>query len=163
MNASPHAPTDLGELAVRPEWIDYSGHMNIGYYQLAFELRASALFEPLDLSRGYRERTNNAVFALESHIVFLQEVREGAVLRFEGQLLGHDGKRIRAFYRMFHAEEGYLAATNEVIYVHIDLDIRRSSPLPPDRAAALDALWTEHKDLPWPEQAGRGIGFSRKK
>ncbi|MBT6118031.1 MAG: thioesterase-like protein [Rhodospirillaceae bacterium] len=154
---------DLGDLAVRSEWIDYSGHMNIGYYLLAFELRATAFFEPLDLSRAYRERTDNALFSLETHIAFLREVREGATLRFDGQLLGHDAKRVRAFYRMFDAEEGYLAAINEVMYVHIDLDIRRSAPLPPDRAAALDALWAEHKDLPWPGQAGRGIGFSRKK
>lgn len=156
-------PTDLGELAVRPEWIDYSGHMNIGYYLLAFELRATAFFEPLDLSRAYRERTDNALFSLETHINFLREVRADATLRFDGQLLGYDAKRVRTFYRMFHAEEGYLAATNEVMYVHVDLDVRRSAPFPPDRAAALEALWAAHKHLPWPEQAGRSIGFPGKK
>ena len=35
------------EQVVKPEWIDYSGHMNIGYYLLAFELAAQDFFRLL--------------------------------------------------------------------------------------------------------------------
>ena len=30
---------------VRPEWIDYNGHMNVGYYHVAFDLAAEDFFQ----------------------------------------------------------------------------------------------------------------------
>ena len=148
---------------VRTEWIDYSGHMNIGYYLLVFEYAARDFYAHLDLSENYRAREDCAQFAVETHINFFNEVREGDRLRLTAQLLGHDDKRNRAFYRMYHAEKGYLAATNEVMYLHVDLKARRSAPWPADARARLDAVWRTHKTLPMPEQAGRAIGFAPKK
>ena len=63
---------------VRPEWIDYSGHMNLGYYLLAFEQAAICFFDVVDLSERYRDRTGRALFAAEVHISFERELREGA-------------------------------------------------------------------------------------
>lgn len=148
---------------VRPEWIDYSGHMNIGYYLLAFEYAAVDFYAHLDLSREYRERTNHAQFAIETHINFMQEVHEGDALRFTAQLLGYDAKRNRVMFRMFHRDKGHLVATNEVMYIHVGLGARRSAPYPQDVVDRLEAVWALHKALPWPEQAGRSIGFPEKK
>ena len=86
--------------AVKPEWIDYSGHMNIGYYLLAFEAAAVDFFRHLDLSGEYRARTDHSLFALETHIVFLREVQKGAPLRMTAQLVGHDEKRDRKSTRL---------------------------------------------------------------
>ena len=36
-------PLYLTELCVESEWIDYNGHMNVGYYGVAFD-RAADLF-----------------------------------------------------------------------------------------------------------------------
>jgi len=47
---------------------------------------------------------------------------------------------------MFHAEQGYLAATNEVIVMNIDYASRRSAPWP----------------VPVPAKAGRVMGLRRK-
>ena len=143
-------------------WIDYSGHMNIGYYQLAFEYAASDFFQHLDLSGPYRTRTNHAQFALESHINFLREVVEGDTLHFTGQLLGYDAKRTRAFFSMHNVDKGYLAATNEVMYLHIDLSQRRSVPYKPETVARLEAMTVAQANLPRPAQAGRSIGFPEK-
>ncbi len=147
---------------VRSEWIDYSGHMNVGYYLLAFEYAAVDFYQHLDLSREYRERTNHAQFALETHLNFMQEVREGDPLRFTAQLLGYDGKRNRVMFRMHHRDKGTLVATNEVMYLHVDLEARRSAPYPQEVTDRLEAVWVRHKTLPWPEQAGRSIGFPEK-
>jgi len=68
---------------VRPEWIDYNGHMNVGYYLLPFENASGAFCRHLDISKAYRERTNHAVFAAETHLTFEREVKEGDLLRFE--------------------------------------------------------------------------------
>ena len=76
------------EETVRADWIDYSGHMNFGYFLLSFENASSAFFRHLDLSQAHRERTNHALFAAETHLTFKREVKLGDRLRFTTQLLG---------------------------------------------------------------------------
>jgi hypothetical protein len=56
----------------------------------------------------------SSTFALESHLHFVREVKEGAPLRFEARLIDVDAKRLHYYQEMFHATEGYLAATYEV-------------------------------------------------
>ena len=45
-------------------------------------------------------------------------------------LLAFDEKRIHQFQRMYHAEDGYLAATAEWLTLHVDLEKRRVAPWP---------------------------------
>mgnify|MGYP003343778120 CR=1 FL=1 len=100
----------------------------------------TGFFRHLDLSGEYRARMDHSLFALETHIVFLREVQKGAPLRMTAQLVGHDEKRARAFYRMYNGREGYLAATNEVMYLHMDLNKRKSAPFLPESLARIQAL-----------------------
>lgn len=79
---------------VLPAWIDYNGHMNVGYYHVAFDGAAEAFFEFLGFTPTYRERRQATTFALESHLNFLREVREGDRLRFEARLIDFDAKRV---------------------------------------------------------------------
>jgi acyl-CoA thioester hydrolase len=142
---------------VRPEWTDYSGHMNVAYYGYVFEEAARAFFRDLDISQAYRERSNHAFFALEQHMIFKRELLEGQPLRFEAQILAFNGKRIDVFYRMLNDAENYLAATQEVLYGHVDLAARRSVPVPPEVAARLASVVQRHLALPRPPEAGRAI------
>ena len=76
------APYESPPMRVLPEWIDYNGHMNLGFYLVAFELAQTHFYdEVLDLSRAYGERTGHAAFALETHINYLSELHEGDPLR----------------------------------------------------------------------------------
>ncbi len=146
---------------VRPEWIDYSGHMNMGYYQLVFEQAAICFFGVIDISERYRMRTGNALFVAEAHVTFERELRAGMGLRFESQILDASDKAIDCMHFMYAAEEGYLAATNQVLYLHIDLEARRAAPFPDDARARLDAWREAHASLPRPLQAGRSIGLRK--
>lgn len=148
---------------VRPEWTDYSGHMNIAYYGYAFEEAARAFFGHLDISREYRERSNHSFFALETHTIFKRELLAEAPIRFEAQILAFTGKRIHVFYRMLHATENYAAATNETLYAHVDLAARRTVPVPPDLDRRLAPILERHLRLPRPEDAGRAIDPHRGK
>ena len=78
------------------------------------------------------------------------------------QLLARDAKRVHLFHEMFHAEQGYLAATNETIVMNIDYATRRSGPWPMQAAERLEAIWATHKDLPRPAKAGRVMGLGKK-
>lgn len=115
----------------------------------------------VDLSERYRDRTGRALFAAEAHITFERELRAAAPLRFESQLLDAGDKTIDCMYFMFEADEGALAATNQVMYLHVDLEARRAAPFPDDARERLDAWLAAHASLPRPPQAGRSIGLRK--
>src|SRR5690606_19581847 len=73
-----------------------------------------AWLDQIGLSVSDRHRSGVTTFTLESHVCYLRELHEGAPLRFTTRLLGFDEKRIHYFHEMLHAEEGWLAATNEL-------------------------------------------------
>ncbi len=66
------------------------------------------------------------------------------------------------FHSMYHAEEGWLAATNELMMMHIDYETRRASPWREETMRRLEAMATTHKALPKPEKASRIIAIPRK-
>ena len=144
---------------VRSEWIDYNGHMNVGFYLLAFEEAARSFFSWLDLSKDYRNRTGCGFFVSECHMTFEREVSEGQHLKFETQLLDKREKVVRVIHLMYSADTPYLAATNEVLYIHVNLDKRASVPIPKEKMFLLDELFMAHKHLPKPQQVGRSINI----
>jgi len=145
---------------VRPEWIDYNGHMNVAYYVLVFDHATDALFEALGLGAAYRQSTGFSQFAVEQHILYEREVAQGDLLRIESRILGVDDKRLHFGHEMFHAGEGWRAATTALMGVHIDLGARRSCPFPADRRAVLDAAAAAHARLPAAPWAGRRIALA---
>jgi acyl-CoA thioester hydrolase len=153
------APFDHHRERVRPEWIDYNGHMNVAYYVLVFDHGTDALFDALDIGAAYRHRVNCSLFAMQSHVSYVAEVKEGDELRVTTQFLGHDDKRIHFFHRMFHAREGYLAATSELLGLHVDLGRRRAAPFPAEVRARLAAATVAHAGLPRPPELGRVISL----
>jgi acyl-CoA thioester hydrolase len=156
------APLDRHQDVVRPEWIDPNGHMNLGYYLVAFDLATDEFCRQVGVDWDYTRHKLGMSFVLEAHLTYEHEVRAGARLRYTTQLLDHDAKRMHIFHCMYHAEEGWLAATNELMMMHIDYQARRSAPWRPETLERLDALAATHKALPRPEQAGRVIGIRRK-
>jgi acyl-CoA thioester hydrolase len=61
---------------------------------------------------------------------------------------------------MYHATEGYLASTNELMSLHVDLATRRGAPMASEVLARLAAIQATHDRAPRPPQAGRRIGFA---
>ena len=152
-------PPELHREIIRPEWCDYNGHMNLAYYVLVFDHATDALWDVLGIGLEYKDRTGNSTFTVESHITYDREVLEGDEVRCTTQLLGFDDKRIHYFHRMFHAEDGYLASTTELLGVHVDLTVRRVAPMPPGVQARLGETMEAHRGFGLPEQAGHVIGL----
>jgi len=153
------APLDRHRETVKPEWIDGNGHMNVGYYVVAFDHATDTLCEQLGVDWRYVEHRLGMVFVLEAHVTYDREVHAGDPLRVTTQILGYDAKRLHFFHAMYHAEAGWLAATNELMMIHIDFETRRSAPWPPAAMARIAALAAAHRRLPWPEKAGRRMGL----
>ncbi len=150
-------PFDGARDVVRPEWIDYNGHMNVGYYQVVFDLAADAFFDFLGLTQEFRQRHGSTTFALETHGNFLREVKSGDPLRFEARLLDFDAKRIHFYQEMFHGSEGYLAASQESLSSHVSMATRRTAPMPEELLGRLAEIRAAHAVLPRPWQVGHVI------
>ncbi len=155
------APLSIHAETVRPEWIDYNGHMNVAYYALIFDHATDALLDLLDLGEAYMERDNLSLFAVDSRVVFLRELDEGTCVRCTTQLLDFDEKRLHVCHEMRHAEEGWTAAFCEWVLVHVDLGARRTAPIPEPALDRLARLKARHEGLPRPAVLGRAIGLRR--
>src|SRR5258705_10856266 len=139
------APLDRHRATVLPEWVDWNGHMNVAFYVTAFDQASGAFMRNMGLGRRYVHGKLGMTFVLETHVTYDREMREGAPMRFTSQLLERDAKRVHLYHEMFHAAEGYLAATNEVIVMNIDYATRRSARWPGPVAERLETLWQARK------------------
>jgi acyl-CoA thioester hydrolase len=155
------APFDAYRDVVRPEWIDHNRHMNMGYYLVVFDFATDAWFCHVGLDEAHRASRHVTTFCLEAHVTYHREVRAGDRLRFATRLLGSDAKRIHYFHEMYHADEGYLAATNELMSLHVSEATRRAAPMAAEIIERLARIQAVHDELPLPPQAGRRIGLAR--
>lgn len=142
---------------VKPEWIDYNGHMNVAYYMMAFDLALDDILDHVGFHRDYKKRKNITTFVGDFHIHYRRELREGDPLRITQQLVGLDRKRIHICQSMYHADEHYLAAQSEIMQLHIDQANRRVSPMDDESFAMFTSLYHAHRHLDKPEQLGRMI------
>jgi acyl-CoA thioester hydrolase len=148
-------PLELPSTTVKPEWIDFNGHMNVAYYLLAFDKASETLDEFLGLSPEYRTRTNNGTFAGDIHIAYRQELKEGDPIRMTGRVIDCDAKRVHYWIEMFHGTEGYLAATSEYMILHIDMSVRRVAPMDPDMVDWIGKVRDAHAALGTPNGLGK--------
>ncbi len=149
------APMETLRETVRAEWTDYNGHMNLAYFILIFDLATDRFYAAFGLGEDYCRRTNHSTFAVENHTTYLAEVHENAAVRCTTQLLGFDEKRLHYFHRMYREADGALAATTELMAVHVDLGVRKVRPMPGPVQDRLGEIFVAHAGLERPPEAGR--------
>ena len=155
------APFDRYQGEVRPEWIDHNGHMNLAYYTVLFDYATDRMFDELDLGLAYRRRTDLGTFVTETHNRYERELLVGDKVRVAIQILFADDKRLHLGHEMFRLDNGKRAATQELLFLHVDLKERRVMPFPPDLHARVHAAAAAHSALPRPAWVGRHVGAPR--
>ena len=156
------APVVLLRETVRPEWIDYNGHLSEAYYVLVFGFATDALYDHVGMGDAFRRRTKTSVYTVEAHITYLSEVGEGAPLEIATRVLDLDSKRARVFHAMHRGDDGALLATIELMLLHVDATGPRAAPFPDEVLARLQALHEAQAGQPPPPQAGRAIAIPRR-
>ena len=156
------APLVLHHGTIQGDWIDYNGHMNVAYYVLVFDNATDALLDYLGMDEAYRSRTGFTTYVLETHVTYDQELKQNDPVRVETQLLDFDPKRLHYFSRMVNESEGFLAATTEIMLMHIDSRGPKAAPMPEPVLGRVEAVMAAHRTLPRPHEAGRVIGIRRK-
>ena len=136
--------------AVIPDaYLDEMGHMNVMWYTHLFSEAAWGLFQMVGLTLEYFEAHRAGTFALAQHFRYLKEVRVGQHVTLRGRVLGRTAKRWHTIHFMTIDELDVLAATAESVSTHVDMRVRRSSPMPPAVTDAIDRLLAEHSRLGW--------------
>jgi len=144
---------ELYSEAVKDDWLDPYGHMNEGYYLVAFANAAWAFCDHFGVGAAYFRQTGCGLYTLETHLRYLKEVRAPAVLDMEALVFETDKKRCR--YGMIMRADGIERATFECVMLHIDSNAGRSAPLPDETLAAMQAAEVK----PLPDWAGRSVSL----
>ena len=138
-----------GQAEIPASYLDEMGHMNVMWYTHLFSHATVGFFDRVGMTRDYFLTTQAGSFALEAHIKYFAEVHAGRNVTLRTRFLGRSAKRLHFMHFLSIDEDDVLSATGEMVSTHVDLRVRRSSPFPPEIAAAYDALLAEHRQLAW--------------
>tara|TARA_B100000586_G_C19979395_1_gene371308 strand:- start:193 stop:651 length:459 start_codon:yes stop_codon:yes gene_type:complete len=120
------------------EYTDYNGHLNVAFYVLIFDLAADIMLDNFNMGGKSAKKDKKTTFVAEMHTIYKQEVKLGEEVETHLTYVDHDKKRIHYRLSMFHKEKKYLAATNELISLYVDLNKRKVVEFAPDRLTLMD-------------------------
>jgi len=149
-------PLRLHDSQVRPEWLDYNGHMTESRYLQVFGDTTDAFLNFIGMDENYRKQ-GFSVYTVETHIRHVCEVAGGEPLSVKSQLLGFDEKRFRIVHEMFHPPSGDVLATAEHMLLHVNTNKGKACPFGKILYEKLAEIWNEHQNLDIPDYAGKGF------
>ena len=123
---------------VTKEWTDYNGHLNVAFYVRIFDLAADVMLDNFKMGGTSAKTDKKTTFVAEMYTAYKQEVRLGEEVETHLTFVNHDKKRIHYRLSMFHKEKKYLAATNEVLSLYVDLNQRKVVEFEQDRLRLMD-------------------------
>jgi carnitine 3-dehydrogenase len=153
-------PARVLDFEVRPEWVDYNGHMTDSRYLQVFGDATDALWRAVGIDEAYR-RTGHSFYTVESHVTHQAEARAMEPSYVTVQVLSVDDKRVHLFHSLHRRADGVQLATGEALYLHVSTQAGRAASMPPALRARLDDWYSAHRGLPMPPQARRHVGMAR--
>ena len=120
------------------EWTDYNNHLNVAFYVHVFDIAADVMLDNFKMGGVSAKKDKKTTFVAEMYTAYKQEVRLGEEVETHLTYVDHDKKRIHYRLSMFHKEKNYLAATNEVLSLYVNLDQRKVVEFDQDRLELMD-------------------------
>jgi acyl-CoA thioester hydrolase len=137
-----------GEIAIKPEWVDFNGHLNMAYYMVIFDKALDDLLTPIGLSAEYVTRENKSAFATEVHLNYIKEVMPQDKVYVNFRILDLTTKAYHYGCELFRAKDNALCATMDGITLHMDMVARKTAPFPEDMYKRLQEWHKAHQQLP---------------
>ena len=126
------------------EWTDYNGHLNVAFYVHIFDIAADVMLDNFNMGGTSAKKSKKTTFVAEMHTIYKQEVKLGEEVETHLTFVDHDKKRIHYRLSMYHKEKKYLAATNEVLSLYVELNKRKVIEFDTDRLALMDNFIKEY-------------------
>lgn len=142
---------------VLSEWIDINGHLNFAYYTVLFDYATDVLFDAIGIGQAYKRATNHGTFVVETHNIYERELLVGERVRVVSRILGADAKRLHLAHEMFRVGDERRSATQELMFLSIDLARRRVVPFLGEAQQRVAAAAAAHSHLPAPRWVGRHV------
>ena len=115
---------------VYPDQLDHMEHMNVQWYTSKFDEATWQLFSAIGITSEYMREQNRGMAALEQITKYKSEVKSGELLVVKSKVIEIRDKIIKFLHIMYNVESMQEVANTELVGVHIDRKIRKSSPLP---------------------------------
>jgi acyl-CoA thioester hydrolase len=141
---------------VQDQWLDAYGHLNEAYYLVPFSNTTWVMQDHFGVGVEYFDRTGCAIYTVETHMRYLNDVRKPALMEIESMILGSDQKKIWFAHQMI--VEGTMCATAEFMVLHYNTRERRTEAMPEVVQDKLKAAEIDSK----PDWVGRQINLVKK-
>ncbi len=138
---------------LQDEWLDAYGHLNEAYYLVPFTNTTWKLQDHFGIGVDYFEDTGCALYTVETHLRYVNEVRSPANIEVESIVLGSDAKKI--WFSHIMLVDGKICATGEFMTLHYSTRENRTVAMP-------DAVQQSLKRVevnPLPDWAKRSISL----
>lgn len=145
--------------AIKPEWTDYNGHLRDAFYLLLFSFAGDELMEQVGLGAQGREQLGHSMFTLESHVMYLREVKVEQPVEVRGQIIAHDAKRLHLNFSLHLPGEASPLATSEQLWLNVDMSGPKATPFAPLVATEVERMAKSHQSLETQGSIGRRIGL----
>ncbi|MTE14113.1 thioesterase family protein [Nocardia aurantiaca] len=145
------------ECDVDATWIDINDHMNAQYYGIVIYRAHAAFTDVLGLGDEYVRKTRFGKVVVQTAMTYEREVRRGARLAVDSWLLGVDAKRLHFFHEVRNLGGQTRVAVGEQLDLHVDLETRRTTPMPADLFTRLQRFAAGQCAAGRPEGVGRTI------
>ena len=137
-------------------WLDAYGHLNEAYYLVPFSNANWAMQEHFGIGVSYFEKTGCAIYTLETHLRYVNEVRQPADIRVDTIIVDSDPKKSWCGHLMLVNDQ--VCATAEIIMLHYSTRDNRPTQMPESTLKLLKDAQVESR----PDWIGRNISMTKR-
>ncbi|WP_127090598.1 thioesterase family protein [Aquabacter cavernae] len=153
------APFVSSPMAIEPEWVETTGHLDMAYSYLLFERARTEALALLGLGLHYERARRSSFATTEIQVRHLRGPGSGGPVRATVRLVDYDERRLHVFLQLHRADEGWVFAVSEQMVEHVDMASGRSIPFPDDVLERISGMKAVHASLPLPDAFGQRAGM----
>ena len=130
---------------IKKEWTDYNNHMNVAYYVLVFDESWELMLQKFKMGENSAKTSQMSTMAVESHITYNNEVKEGDEVEIVLTYFDHDKKRLHYKMEMIEKSSNKLASTIEFLSLYVDLNKRKVSEFEEEKISIMKKFIQENQ------------------
>ena len=130
---------------IKKEWTDYNKHMNVAYYVLVFDESWEVMLQKFKMGENSAKTSQMSTMAVESHITYNNEVKEGDEVEIVLTYFDHDKKRLHYKMEMIEKSSNKLASTIEFLSLYVDLNKRKVSEFEEEKISIMKKFIQENQ------------------
>jgi carnitine 3-dehydrogenase len=124
---------------VRPEWVDYNGHMTDFRYLQVFGEAMEALYRRVGIDASYR-LSARMFYTVNTQIEYHAEAKVDEPLYATTRVLSVDNKRLKVRHQLYRGSDDRLLASGEQTHVHVNTQTGKAAAMDEDLQRRLESL-----------------------